>query len=94
MDKNDLSRVLDVMAFKSQSVNNIVDLIVRDLMIGRDPDHWRYKSPSGDDVTRRVNFYANKYGNLGASRRKMAQKVTSAIRRIERRASKRRWGIV
>jgi hypothetical protein len=90
-----LGFVLESMALKSMSKKDLVNKIVDEVLTGRDLTSAFYRSPTSR-IKGRVDFYANKYGNLGVSRRKLVQLASKELKRRENRTRrdryKARWG--
>lgn len=88
---NNPGDILEAMAFKSMSVKQLTENIVAKLMKPRQPDSWQYRAIPESRVRAHVDMLAQRYGNLGTTRRKLIQCVLKEIRRIESKAARKRW---
>ncbi len=87
-DEQDYGHILDTIAFKSMRPQQIAEKVA-DHIEGM--SSWSWPRDQKRRIQQRIDRLAEKYGNLGVSRRKMAGMVVKILRRrSNRRAASRR----
>ncbi|MGD9726500.1 MAG: hypothetical protein AB7L09_02835 [Nitrospira sp.] len=87
---DNLGFILDQMAFKSMSKKDLVNRIVDETVGSKDMTSIQYRSPRLK-LVERIDHYAERYGNLGLSRRKLLQLAQKELKRRENKTSRERW---